>query len=79
MVPFNSTPNEWGFISETVSDLPREILNFEEWDPQTTRAPIQNKFPPRFSLPDLIPFATARSTILDIPQKNKSQYNVYIN
>ena len=71
-------PSEWGCISELVADLATDILNCEEWDPTTTKSPIQDKFPPRTSLPDDIPFAKARHTIVDIPQEDKGKCDVYI-
>ena len=71
-------PSEWGCISEPVTDLATDILNCEEWDPNKTKSPIQNKFPPRTSLPVHIPFTKAKHTIVDIPQKDKGKCNVYI-
>ena len=73
-----SCPSEWGCISETVTDLATDILNCEDWDPTRLHAPKQSEFPPRSSLPDNIPFAQAKQTIVAIPLEDKGKCDVYI-
>ena len=71
-------PSEWSCISESVTDLANDILSCPDWDPEQTHAPDQAAFPRPRSLPDNIPFAQAKATIVAIPIEDDGKCDVYI-
>ena len=71
-------PNEWGYISKTVTNLATDILHCDEWDPSEIHSPFQHMMPKPKPLPPHIPFAPAKILIVALPQEDHSKFDVYI-
>jgi hypothetical protein len=71
-------PSEWTSISEPITDLANAILQCEDWDPDELSSDMVDMYPPPVLLPEDIPFAPARSVIVDLPNDDKGKVECFI-
>ena len=69
---------EWGVISESICDLEIAILQDENWNPKSLRAPGSELVPKKRILDDDVPFGVGRELIVDVTVEPKGIADVYI-
>ena len=71
-------PSEWGCIADPVTNLANNNLTCAEWNPSTTHSPSKNKFPPPTPVPEHIPSASEKETMVKPPAEDYAKCDVYI-
>ena len=71
-------PFLWCPIAETITDLANDILEYEDWDVETTHSPHISKIPEPLILNDDIPFSPAFQADVHVPPLPHGKVDGYI-
>ena len=71
-------PSEWSILSEMTTDLANSILNADNWDTEILYSELSNRLKPVKYLPTTVPFAAAKTLLVDVPLNAVGMCDVYI-
>jgi hypothetical protein len=71
-------PSLWGYISETMADISNVLIKNKYWDPNIVFDPISKSIPPPLSLPEDIPFHSAKELAVPLPVDDEGKTDVYL-
>jgi len=77
---FGGAPNLslWGVISETTTDVGKTLLQNEHWCHTVLFDPISNSLESPLSLPDSVPFKSARELSVQLPANDSGRIDIFI-
>jgi len=71
-------PALWGIISETITDIGNSLIQNEFWDHNIIFDPVSDMIDTPSSLPDNIPFHTAKELSMSLPENSLGYIDIYI-
>lgn len=70
-------PSMWGYISDTIVDVSKNIIHNEFWDPSLLHDELSASLEAPLSLPDTIPFHPAQKLSVDLLTNNIGKVDAY--
>jgi hypothetical protein len=79
-LPFGGSPcpSEFCLLSDMITDAVNDLMNCKIWNPFELRSDYVEMIPPANSLPDEIPFGTAKEMSIELPDDELCKSDVFI-
>jgi hypothetical protein len=79
-LPFGGAPcpSDFCVVSDVITDTINDLLACDEWDPSSISSQFLAKIPDEISLPDSLPFATARDLSVVLPDDYHGKADCFV-
>ena len=71
-------PSLWCTISEICTDLANDLMTCDDWDPRELHSDHAHMIPPPCFISDDVPFASAKSLLVDVPVNIHGKADCYV-